>query len=220
MKHQKEPYLKIPAHILNLPQISLFEKMPFAYIYSFGAKGCWQSNQTLAQIYMATVPTICKCLNRIKDFMYVKYPQGQGQKLWSKSHPHVFEAVQSGVKLDQILPTNLIKSDKVPVQNCTTNLVKSPILINQKCVPTNNHTITDTKKDTIASPSHLPAYGQTPATVQYRIQTAAAPEVENFKANFGHAHGGKARQWTPLTPQQFEQGRTQQVAALRATQNI
>jgi len=209
MKKQKEPYLKIPAHALNLPQIGPGEKILLAHIYSFDAKGCWQSNQKLAQIYMASVPTICRRLNRIKDFIYVKHPQGRGRRLWSKSHPDVIEAFRSRVKLDQILPANLIKSDELAVQNCTTNHIKSAILINQKCVPTNNHTITDTKKDTIASP--LSASGQASATLAYRKQSAAC-EIENFKEGFGRA--GKA---VKLTPQQFEQRRILQLAALRAS---
>jgi len=210
MKKLKEPYLKIPAHILNLGQIGSGEKILLAHIHSFGVRSCWQSNQTLAQIYMVSVPTICRRLNRIKDFIYVKHPHGRGRRLWSKSHPDVIEAVRSGVKLDQILPANLIKSGELAVQNCTNNPIKSAILINQKCVPTNNHTITDTKKDTIASPSPLPAGGQASATLAYRMQSAAC-EIENFKRRFGRA--GKA---VKMTPQQFEQRRAQQLAALRA----
>ena len=48
MKPQKERYLKIPYHILNLPGLGLSEKVLLAHIHSYGAKRCWESNATLA----------------------------------------------------------------------------------------------------------------------------------------------------------------------------
>jgi len=89
MKKQKESYLKIPAHILNLSQISPREKMLLAHIYSVGAKGCWQSNQTLAQIYMVSQRTIERWLSVIKKFIYVYNGKGYYRTIWAKSHLQV-----------------------------------------------------------------------------------------------------------------------------------
>jgi len=46
----KERYLAIPYHILNLGGIALAQKVLLSHIYSFAAKGCRQSNKTLAEI--------------------------------------------------------------------------------------------------------------------------------------------------------------------------
>ena len=50
-KKTTERYLKIPYHILNIAELGLSEKVLLAHIYSFGDKGCWQSNATLADIF-------------------------------------------------------------------------------------------------------------------------------------------------------------------------
>jgi len=200
-KKQKEPYLKIPAHILNLAQTGLCGKVLLAHIYSFGTKGCWQSNKTLAELFMVSADTISRWIAKIKPFIYLKNSKGYYRTLWAKSHPDVIE---SG------------KDAEGPRQNGSFDLAKSAIRLRQNCRTTNNHTITEDYKRTMASPSPLPACGQAPATcppsaatLQYRRQAAAA-EIEKFKKYFGRADRLK-----PLTPQQFEQRKAQQLAALK-----
>ncbi|MFQ6034387.1 MAG: hypothetical protein ACE5NM_00880 [Sedimentisphaerales bacterium] len=200
IKKQKEPYLKIPAHILNLTQIGLREKVLLAHIYSFGTKGCWQSNETLAQILMVSAPTISRWLRRIKRFVYVRHPHGYSRTLWARSHPDVIETVR-------------IKSAQGPNQNCGSDRIKSAILVNQKCVATNNNTITEDNYRTTASPSPPPPRPAS-ATLDWRRQQAAA-DLEKFKKHFGRVPKLK-----PLSPQQFDKRRSQQLAALRARQNI
>jgi hypothetical protein len=41
-REPKELYLNVPYQILNIPDLSLCEKVLLAHIYSFGEKGCWQ----------------------------------------------------------------------------------------------------------------------------------------------------------------------------------
>jgi hypothetical protein len=82
---QKEPYLKIPAHILNIPHLSLCEKVLLAHIYSFGAKGCYQSNQTFAEIFIVSPSTIRRWLSQIQQFTHVKNPKGYYHTIWAKS---------------------------------------------------------------------------------------------------------------------------------------
>ena len=220
MKKRKEPYLKMPAHILNLTQIGLCEKVLLAHIYSFGEKGCWQSNETMAQIFMVSASTISRWLARIKRFVHVKHPQGYCRTLWAKSHPDVIEAVRCGAELGRANAADHSKSAQAPAQNCAADQIKSAISVTQTCATTNNHTITETKKDTIASPSPLPARGQAPATwppkaamLQHRVQ-AAAEQVEKFTGRFG-----RPKKPLKLTLEQFEQRRARQLAALRATTN-
>ncbi len=217
-KKPKEPYLKVPAHILNLGQIGLCEKVLLAHIYSFGERGCWQSNDTMGRIFMVSASTISRWLARIKRFLYVKHPQGYRRTLWAKSHPDVIEAVRCHAQLGRTNASDRRKSVEVPAQNRAADRLKSAISVKQNCATTNNHTVTENNKRTIASPSPLPACGQAPATyppnaamLQHRKQ-AAAEQVEKFKARLG-----RTADWKPLTPEQFAQRRAQQLAALRAT---
>jgi len=187
MKKQKEPYLKIPAHILNLTQICLCKKVLLVHIYGFGAKGCWQSKETMAEIFMVSQRTIERWLAAIRKFIYAHNGKGYYRTIWAKSHPDF----------------NYDKNVRDVRQNWRSDSDKFGVRVRQDCHTTNNNTITENNKRTIASPSP-----------RYRMQTAAA-EIEKFKEKFSRASRLK-----PLTPQQFQQRRTQQLAALQAKQNI
>jgi len=63
------------------------------------------------------------------------------------------------------------------------------------------------------SPTPLPAGGQAPATLAHR-RAVSANGLEKFKALLGRAKVS----WTPLSQEQFEKRRAEQIAALRATQ--
>jgi hypothetical protein len=210
----KEPYLKVPAHILNLPQIGLCEKVLLAHIYSFGQRGCWQSNKTMAQIFMVSACTISRWLSGIKQFIYVKHPQGYRRTLWAKSHPDVIEAARCHAQLARNNTSHLRKSAELPTQNRTAERIKSTISVKQNCATTNNLTITENNRRTIASPSPLPAGGQAPATLKCR-RADAAEQIARFKARFG-----KSTAWTPLPPEEFARRRAEQLAALFATEQI
>jgi hypothetical protein len=190
----KEPYLKIPAYILNLPQIGRSEKLLLAHIYSFRAKGCWQSNKTMAEIFMVSPTTIRRWLSRIRKYIYIKNPKGYYRTIWAKSY--------------------LCKNEQERVQNCASELVKSAHRPAQKCATTNNNTITENKRRTIASPSPLPPKGA-PATLIERRKDLTA-KVEQLKKAFG---GTGQKKWQPMTQQQFANRRAAQLAALRFTEH-
>ena len=86
-----QPYLKIPAHILNLPNLALSEKVLLAHIYSFGARGCWQSNATLARVFHTSDRTISRWLAALlrAKLLLAKNPKGYYRTLWVLSHPDV-----------------------------------------------------------------------------------------------------------------------------------
>ena len=88
---RKEPYLKIPVHILNITQLDLCEKVLLAYIYSFGVKGCWQSNATLARMFMVSDRTIKNWLAKIRCLLFIRAGRGYYRMMWAKSHPQVRE---------------------------------------------------------------------------------------------------------------------------------
>ena len=62
--------LEIPNHILNLRSVGLTEKVLLAHFYSFSSKGCWQSNATLAEMFMTS-------------------PSSISRSIWARSHPQV-----------------------------------------------------------------------------------------------------------------------------------
>lgn len=199
-KHEKrkEPYLKVPAHILNLPKIGLCEKVLLAHIYSFGEKGCWQSNKTMADIFMVSPRTIERWLAAIREFIFVKNSKGYYRTIWAKSHPDF----------------NRDRTVRDLRQDCRSDPDKNGVRVRQNCPTTINNTITENNKRTTASPSPLPACGQAPATLRYR-KADAAEQSAKFKARFG-----RTTDWKPLTPEEFQRRRVQQLAALRTTEQI
>jgi hypothetical protein len=198
-KKLKEPYLKMPAHILNLPQIGLCKKVLLAHIYSFGSKGCWQSNATLAEIFMTNTRTIRRWISRIRNFIHVRNPKGYYRTLWAKSHSEV--------------RTYVDKTGQVPGHKARLYMDKNSHRAGRNCPATINNTITENNRRTIASPSPLPPKGA-PATLQHR-RAVAVEQIAKCKARLG---GPSA--WKPLTPQESQRRRAQQLAALRATDQI
>lgn len=84
-----ERYLKIPYFILNLRGIGLCQKILLAHIYSFGQKGCYQSNKILAEIFMVSPNTISRWIAHVRKYLYVKNPKGYYRTMWAKAHPDV-----------------------------------------------------------------------------------------------------------------------------------
>jgi len=189
MKKQVEPYLKIPDHILSIRDLAPGEKMLLAHICSFGVKGCWQSNQTLAEIFMTSPPTITRWLRRIRAYTYIRNGKGYYRTIWAKE---------------------VFKNEQGPAQNGISDLIKSDRRVGQIRSTTINNTITENNERTIVSPTPTPAGGQASATLEHR-RGVSAEGLEKFKAHFGRA----AVSWTPLSQEQFEKRRAEQLAALR-----
>ena len=164
----KEAYLKIPSHILSIAGLGLCEKVLLAHIYSFGAKGCWQSNATLGAYFMVSPRTVKRWLAAIvrAGLVQVKSPKGYYRTIWVRSHPDVRAATELYYRGETLSPQ--------PGQNCPTRQDKSgtvtgpncALRLGQKCPTTNNTTKKDTMRKTTAPPSPLPAGGQAPAVLE------------------------------------------------------
>jgi len=189
MKKVIEPYLKIPDHILSIRDLGPGEKMLLAHICSFGVKGCWQSNETMGQIFATSARTIQRWLRGIRPYISIGNGKGYYRTIWAK---------------------NLDKNGMVVRQNASSDSDKSGPRVRQNCRTTIINTITGNNERTIASPTPLPAAGQASATLAHRRQVST-DELEKFKALLGRAKVG----WTPLSPEQFEKRRAEQIAALR-----
>jgi hypothetical protein len=167
-KKIEEYYLMLPYHILNLRGLSLSEKVLLSHIYSFGDKGCWQSNETIARIYMICRRTVSIWLaNLVKlELVQVKSAKGYYRTMWAKSHPKVKDAARLWYKSEQIdnpiTQTNAkssqpsAKSSPEVGKNLHSQCAKSRIRLRKNLRTTNNTTITETNIDTIAPPSPSP----------------------------------------------------------------
>ena len=197
----KERYLKIPNHILNLCGISLAEKVLLAHFYSFGPKGCWQSNATLREMFMTSPSSISRSIAALKKagLIAIRAPKGWHRTIWAMSHPEV----------PTTPPLHLRKPAQDVRQIGTSELVKSAFRVTQKCATTNNNTITENYEDTTATPAPLPAGGQAPALLADRRQQT----LERIAA-FAKALG--RTRYEAMTPKQFEQRRREMLRALRS----
>jgi len=212
-----EYYLNFPYHILNLEQIGLCEKVLLAWIYSFGAKGCYQSNATLAKVLMVKERTVRRWIQKLvrANLIQTKCPKGFYRTFWAKSHPAVKEAAElyyrGGKIRNGICESDMDKNGQQPGQKPSAHLAKSGLRHGQKCPTTNKKTITETIENTTATPSPLPAGGPAPALLEDRRKGKKAV-VEKFTKGFG---GGK-EEYQPPPKKKFEESRRRNIAAIRA----
>lgn len=210
-KPKKEGGVWIPNRIRSISRSVLgdSEKMLLADIYSFGDKGFYKSNETIAKEYMASERTVSRWVARIitGGFVYVKNPKGYYRTLWAKLHPNVQEAAKLWYRKKEIP-----KTDCKPVrQNCLTKLDKNGEVtatngvsrLSQKCPSTNKKTNTETNKRTNAADLPLPAGGQASQLLEDR-KAGVVVQIEQLKRNFGSDRG---RRTPELTPTEFERRR-------------
>ena len=202
-KKQQERYLRIPNHILNLTGLRLLDKVLLAHFYSFGHRGCWQSNATLAEIFMKSSCTITRSIAVLKKagLIAIKSPKGCYRTIWTNSHPEVRAAHR----------LHASKTAQQVKQNGTIESSNTAIRVTQECSATNNMTITENYKDTTATPPPWPAGGQASALLVDRSAERRA-RLAAFKRRFGMPTVPRVS----LSPQDFEQRRQKQKQALLA----
>jgi hypothetical protein len=210
MKKVKEPYLKIPDHILSVPGLGPGEKMLLAHIYSFGARGCWQSNKTLAQIFLTSERTISRWLAGIKAFVIARSPKGYYRTVWVKSHPDVRILPCANLnKTEKHYPVHSVRNGEHARQKLSPDFAKNGFRPRQYCPTTINNTITENYNRTIASPPPLSGLGRTSATLAFRNESAKAA-VKEFIATFG----GHKQKWVPLPPEEATRRPAAMLAAI------
>ncbi len=223
-KKPKESYLKIPYHILNIRNLGLSEKVLLAHIFSFGEKGCWQSNATLAKIFMVTTRTISNWIASLVnlEFVQIKSPKGYYRTIWAKSHPEVRDAARLWYRKEYVDNPSVRNSrthEKTSPQYEKTSgegrkkqrsdCEKSSNRLGKNFRTTNNTTNKETIKETIAPPSPSPrSNGAQSALEQRRLQYRA--ELEHFCKNFGSG----SRQIGPPNADQLEARRQAQLKSL------
>jgi hypothetical protein len=155
--------LWIPEEIIGIPRSVLdpLGKMILAHIYSFGKKGCFQSNETIAGRYGISERPVGDRIAAMKkaDLVYVKFPQSPYRTLWAKQHPDVQKAVYLPYRTWTIPKAELEDGQKPtsPLrQNCPSNNTKnihvtetkSSKSLRNKCPATNTDTNTYTHTET------------------------------------------------------------------------
>lgn len=107
----QENYLKMPNHILNIEGLGKGEMMMLAYIFSFGRKGCWQSNETLGKMFFRSPRTISLWVANLKKGHHILWlhPKGYYRTLWAKSHPDVKGANKLLYRDQEISKTDVIR---------------------------------------------------------------------------------------------------------------
>ncbi len=220
----KENYLKIPNSILNISGLNLSKKNLLAHIYSFGVKGCWQSNATLGTMFFVegrTISTWVSDLKKAGEILWV-HPKGRYRTLWAKRHPDVKaatsllymgeeiskEAVITGHATEILLRRNLrggIEENFLPTTK------KDCIQVGRNLPHTNNTTKKDTISETTATPLPLPAGGQASALLADR-KAETISGIERWKKSFGL----DSRRRLKLTDAEFEASRQNNRRALLA----
>jgi len=95
-----EQYLKVPYRILGLAEGANLNYGPLlllAHVYSFGGKGCWQSNKQLSLFFQRTTRTVTGWIAELssKGLIYIKNPKGYYRTIWAKDHPDVSKATKA-----------------------------------------------------------------------------------------------------------------------------
>ncbi len=203
-KKAKKKYLHIPQHIMEISELKTAEKVLLAHIYSFGARGCWQSNKTLGKRFDVAPRTIKRRLSRIRKFIYIRSPRSRLRTFLAKSHPDVKKMAISEkpvrrVQQGRICPpsTGPLLSELRDESGPTTGTDQAPQQ-GQNCPPTITNTSTETTKST----------------------SAPGPDEETRKHFEQIKAKNKAKRWKPLPQEEFERRRAKMKKQLREAERL
>ena len=208
----KQKYLHVPQHIMEIRELSTAEKLLLAHIYSFGKKGCWQSNQTLGKLFDVAPRTIKRRLARIRKFVYVRSPRSRLRTFLAKSHPDVRKMAINEKPVRQVQQGQNCPPSTGPHLSGIrdkTGITTGPELAlqqGQNCPTTNTYTRTETSKSTPASTPPAPWQG---------AASAPGPNDEDRK-RFEEIHAGIIASRRPAaSPEEFEKHKALALRRLR-----
>jgi len=201
--------LWIPKRILKMPILTGDEKIYYAYVYSYGERGCWATDEQIGKELGRCERTIQRYQTNCKKAGLFK-TIGEGSKyrrIWAKDHPK-FKAAQK-IQAQQLRQT---------CQSRATNLSELP---RQTCPTTIKSTIKSTIKERGGSPS--PAEGQAHAPLkdkqqkleEFQEREDTMKRIEQLKKSFG---AGARQRTRELTAAEREQRRQAMKRALLATE--
>ena len=202
--------LWMPNAILNLFDIDYASKVLLAHFYSFAEKGCYQSNKTLAEIFMTAPRTICKRISRMSKYLYIKCPKGYYRTIWVKIHPQISEMMEKRFNSRERGVRKTFRSDCAKSGDPTAQDRVSGLRKNVRT--TNTYTNTETNTETAAD-LPMPACGQASRLLQER-RAAARERIEQFKKRLGI---GQKKPDDRMSPQEFEKRRQMIIEQLRSS---
>jgi len=193
-------YVALLYSILELPGLELRDKVVLAYVHGFGEKGCWAGNAGIAEQLKCSKYAVSRSIAKLKQRGYIvaERPNGPRRKLWSRP----------------FAPAEVINKRsacaEVTLQNPQGNrgkTARSPQ--RRRCTIINNDKEKDNKEIT-APASPLPAEGQAkPVSAERQKQIDANIAEMNRRIEW-------RKTYTRISPEQLEQRRNAQLAALRA----
>lgn len=202
-KKSRKIGLWVPQRILKMSFLSGDDKLFYAYVYSFGERGCWQTDEQIGKAFGRSERTIQRYQANCKKagLFRVVGNKSKYRRMWAKNHPKY--------KAWRKKQAALLRQTR---RSRATNLSELP---RQTCPTTNKGTNKTTIKQRGGSPSpaeqaHAPLKGKQQQLEAHRTREEAIASIEQLKRSFG-----RGRRRTPeLTPAECEQRRQEQKRAL------
>ena len=199
--------LWIPLKILKMTFLSGDDKIYYAYIYSFGERGCWATDEQIGKALGRGGRSIQRYKANCRKAGLFKVT-GEGtprRRIWALAHPK-YKAwrKKQAEQLRQIRRGSTTDPSRLPRQNRPT---------------TNKGTNKTTIKERGGSPSpaeqaHAPLNDKQQQLEAYRTKEETTTSIEQLTRNFGR--GGRRLK---LTDAEFEASRQNNRQALLATGN-
>jgi len=201
--------LWIPQRILKMSLLSGDDKLFYAYVYSFGERGCWQTDEQISKALGRGGRSIQRYKANCRKAGLFKVT-GEGtprRRIWAKAHPK-YKAwrKKQAEQLRQIRRATSTDTSRLPRQNRPT---------------TNKGTIKETIKQSGGSPSpaeqaHSPLKGKQQQLEAHRMKEETIASIEQLKKSFG---SGPRRRTPELTAAERERRRQEQLRALLAMED-
>jgi len=219
-KREKRKFegLWIRNEIFNIRVLGDSEKMLLAHFDSFGTRGCYQSNSTLAVIFLTKPRTIRRRIAEIKKagLIYIKSPKGYYRTIWVKSNPEVMKTVKLWYRGKEI---GKPREDNQDGQKWPTKVDKSGQASKPKGVFRHGQNLATTYKRLDTETNGETAVGLPLAVGGQASQLLAdrkageVARIEQLKRSFGRS---RRRQTPELTAAECEKRRQEQKRALLA----
>jgi len=188
-----------------MPMLTGDEKMFYAYVYSFGERGCWQTDEQIGKALGRSERTIQRYQANCNKAGLLKVigKKSKYRRIWAKDHPK-YKAMRKK-------KANLLRQKRQSRATDTSELLR------QNCPTTNKDTNKATIKERGGSPSpaeqaHAPLKDKQLEAYRRKEETIAS--IEQLTRNFGR---GPRRKTPELTAAERERRRQEQKRALLAT---
>lgn len=199
--------LWIPQKILKMSFLSGDDKIYYAYVYSFGERGCWATDQQIGKALGRSDRSIQRYQANCNKAGLLKVigKKSKYRRIWAKDNP-------------KYIAMRKIRAKELR-QNRQSRATDPSELLRQNRPTTNTYTNTTTIKERGGSPSpaeqaHAPLNGKQQQLEAYRTKEETIVSIEQLTRNFGR---GVRRRTPELTAAECDRRRQEQRRALLAT---